>query len=324
MLPNGRDGGFIMFDRSKPVLVYLGGGVQGAAAIRAATARGLRVRALTRAPVRSPGENGAVEWVRADLDDPVSLRAASEGIAHAVVQVPTDRPETMQDHARAALGALAAAGARSFVLRLASASRPRPHAEPSFVGNHLVEEEARRVGLAFAIVRPTLYLDNLLKPSALDEIAHDGVLAPPIAAEQPVAWTCVDDVAAATLILLERAAMGGDHRIAGSLSLTGDALADRLSANLGWRVRYCAQPVDAFERDVAGALGEAAAKRIASKFRYFGADPRETDVILGAPLAAAPALADFVPTDVGAWLTRYRAAFVRAREERAQPGSSSR
>ena len=81
----------------------------------------------------------------------------------------------------------------------------------------MIEEAARASGIRFAIVRPTMYLDNLLKPSALAEIAKDGVFAPPIPASQRIAWTSADDCAEAALTLLERGAMGGrsPHRWSG-------------------------------------------------------------------------------------------------------------
>ncbi len=43
----------IPIDRSKPILVFLAGGVQGSAVVRAALARGLQVRALVRDRARA-------------------------------------------------------------------------------------------------------------------------------------------------------------------------------------------------------------------------------------------------------------------------------
>lgn len=40
--------------------------------------------------------------------------------------------------------------------------------------------------------------------------------------------------------------MGGDHRIAGPDSLTGDELAVRVSAGLDRTIRYSGQPLDEF------------------------------------------------------------------------------
>lgn len=206
-----------IFDPSEPiVLVYLAAGVQGSAVVRAALAHGLSVRALVRDRARAPSfPKDRVELAEGDLDDPASLRTASAGVTHTVLQIPTGPVETMADQARNAASASIAAGLRSVVLKLASASRPAPCAEPSFIGNALVEDALRQAGLAFASVRPTMYLDNLLKPSARSEIVGSGLFAPPIAATQRIAWTCVDDCARAAIELLVQGATG-DHRIAGA------------------------------------------------------------------------------------------------------------
>lgn len=189
----------IPLDSSRPlVLVYLAACVQGSAVVRAALARGYAVRALVRDRSRAQSVGlgqGHVEWAEADLDDADALRAASAGADHAVLQVPTGPADTMAARARNAAAASAAAGLRSVVLKLASASRPAPCGEPSFVGNAKVEAALRQAGLAFATVRPTMYLDNLLKPSARREIAEEGLFAPPIAAARRIAWTSADDCA---------------------------------------------------------------------------------------------------------------------------------
>lgn len=215
-----------MIDRSKPILVFLAAGAQGGAVARAAVARGLKVRALVRDRARAatlvaPG----VELAEGDLGDVPSLTASSTGIDHAVLQVPIGPAETMAMQAGNALAAFKAAGIKSFVLKLASASRPAPCEEPSFIANHMIDEAARTSGIDYAIVRPTMYLDNLLKPSALAEIMNDGVFAPPIPASQHIAWTSADDCAEAALMLLERGAMGGEP-----LSVSGGEHPHRKSA----------------------------------------------------------------------------------------------
>ncbi len=116
----------------------------------------------------------------------------------------------------------------------------------------MTEEAARVSGILFAIVRPTMYLDNLLKTSALAEIAKDGVFAPPIPASQHIAWTSADDCEAA-LTLLEHGA-------------TGDELAARVSAGLDGTIRYSGQPLDGFEGEVDTAMGAGVGLRVTSKF----------------------------------------------------------
>lgn len=300
-----------MIDTSKPILVFLAGGVQGGAVLRAARARGFKVRALVRdRPCAAALEAPGVELALGDLGDAASLAAASTGIDHAVLQVPIGPAATMTAQAERALAAFKAAGVKSFVLKLASASRPAaPCEEPSFVANQMIEDAARAFGLPFAIVRPTMYLDNLLKPSALAEIVGEGVFAPPIPASQRIAWTSVDDCAEAALTLLELGAMCGDHRIAGPESLTGDELAAGISAGLGRTIRYRGQPLDEFEREVDAAMGQGVGRRVASKFRYFAAYQPEAETILEQPFVPQSGLESFRPTDVESWVRAHRMKF---------------
>lgn len=297
---------------NKPiVLVFLAAGVQGSAVVRAALARGFSVRALVRDRSRIPGiPLPDVEWIEADLDNVDAMRAASAGIRHAVLQVPTGPADAMVKHARNAAVALCNAELHSMVLKLASASRPVPCTEPSFVGNSRVEGVLRDAGLAFATVRPTMYLDNLLKPSALREIIQDGVFAPPIPASQRIAWTSADDCARAAITLLERG-VTGDFRIAGMQSMDGAELAASIQAGLGLPVRYRAQPIEAFERDVDSVMGVGMGARIGSKFRYFASYPEEADAILAQPFKPYPELQGFEPLLVQRWVRMNRQSFLQ-------------
>jgi uncharacterized protein YbjT (DUF2867 family) len=176
----------------------------------------------------------------------------------------------------------------------------------------MIEGMVRQSGLPFAIVRPTLYLDNLLKPSARVEILEQGIFAPPIAASQRIAWTSADDCAEAAVTLLEQGVDGGDHRIAGPDSLTGDELAERIAAGLGRSVTYRAQPLDEFERDIDAAMGPGSGQRVASRFRYLAAHPHEAEAILAAPFEAQSGLEHFRPRDVETWVRQHRKDFLES------------
>lgn len=281
---------------SGPILVFLANGTQGGAVVRAAKRRGHDARAL----IRTRSDDGSADAVVGDLDDPASLVAAAQGCAHAVLQVPTDEQSVMVRQVRHALDALRHAGVRSIVLKLASASRPAPCAEPSFVANAAIEALVRGSGIPFAIVRPTMYLDNLLKPSTRADMAERGAFCPPIARGQRIAWTSADDCALAAIMLLEQDFYGGDHLVSGPESVTGEELASRLSAGLGKSITYHAEPLAVFERDVDAALGPGMGRRIASKFRYFRDYPDDADHILAA-VQEPGVLPGFTPTSIEAW-----------------------
>ena len=284
-----------------PILVFLANGVQGGAVVRAGSRRGHGMRALLRAATIADARPPGVDISLGDLEQPESLATACAGVAHIVLQVPTSAAPTMVRQANNAVLAARQAGVSSIILKLASASRPAPCSEPSFVANSAVEEVVRQSGIPFAIVRPTMYLDNLLKPSARAEIVRDGVFAPPIAVEQSIAWTSADDCAEAAILLLERGQYGGDHRVAGADSVQGRELAERLSAGLNRRLSYRAQDLATFEREVDASMGPGVGRAVASKFRYFRDHPADTDAILARPYEPAPPLEGFVPTSIENW-----------------------
>lgn len=296
---------------SGPLLVSLGNGVQGAAVVRAARRRGLAVRAMVRAGAATAALRAlGAEVVEADLDDAAAVHAASRGATHAVLQFPAGPGETTLARARLALAAARAARLQSLVLKLSSAPLPAPCPEPSLRTNAELVALARGAGLRCAIVWPTLYLDNLLKPAARTDIVAHGVFAPPIAAAQRIAWTSADACAEAALALLRHGTDGGCYRIAGVERLTGPELVQRLSAGLGRPVRYCAQSLDAFEREVDAALGAGQGRVVASKFRFFAEFPQQADALLAAPLQAQPGLEDFQPRSIDTWIAAHRQAFL--------------
>ncbi|WP_181315761.1 NmrA family NAD(P)-binding protein [Rhizobium sp. JAB6] len=297
-------------DQSQPILIYLAAGVQGSAVVRAARRRGFKVRALVRDRRRASALSAlGVELVEGDIRDAASLRAASVGIVHAVLQIPIGAQEDMRIQADNAISASLASGMTSVVLKLASASRPAPCAEPSFVANAMVEDVIRASSLPFAIIRPTMYLDNLLKPSARKDIVEHGIFAPPIAESQRIAWTSVDDCARAAVSLLERGITSGDYCIAGPESVDGNELVTRIRAGLGRRIAYRQQPLDAFERDVDAAMGPGTGRRVASKFRFFASHPEEANEMLAEPFKPRAGLEDFQPTGIEEWVRQHRAQF---------------
>lgn len=299
-------------DFSKPVLIYLANGVQGAAVARAALHHGLQVRGLVRNPAHASALKArGVQVVQADLFDPGSLVAASQGASSAIIQLPMGTGDEMCAQAAHAFNAAKIAGLSSVILKLASASRTEPCEEPSFVANAMVEDIARRSGLLSAIVRPTMYLDNLLKPQLCADLIERGIFAIPIAPHQRIAWTSTEDCAEAAIrLLIGSHASGGDYRIAGPEGLTGEAMAGRITAGLGRHVDFRSYPLDEFERDLDEVMGPGTGRQIASKFRYFATHRDDADAILAAPYSRTAELEGFVPTSVEAWIRRRRRTFL--------------
>ena len=99
-----------------------------------------------------------------------------------------------------------------------------------------VEELLFQSGLAYAIVQPAAYMQNVL--ANWPEIAATGVYRVPYAASTRLGMVDLADVAAAvTRILLEPALDGGVYELAGAEAYTQDEVAAHLAARLGRPVR---------------------------------------------------------------------------------------
>jgi uncharacterized protein YbjT (DUF2867 family) len=208
-----------------------------------------------------------------------------------------------------AIAAIKAAGVRGVVVKMASASPTTRTDEPGFAGNRIIEEKMRGSGLPFSIIRPTMYLDNLLRPETRAGIAGKGILVLPVSPAQQIAWTCADDAARAALALLDNEAFGVDCLISGPESVDGEGLARAFSEALKRDVKFQSLPLDALERQVDAAMGAGTGKRVSAKLRFFEAHPDEAERMLSPSFQPCRALSGFVPTAIPAWAADHRSSF---------------
>jgi uncharacterized protein YbjT (DUF2867 family) len=299
-----------MMSGEKQILVYLANGAQGGAMVRQALKRGYKVRALVRDPEKSEGlwDIGA-RLCAGDLEDPASLDKAHQGIDHVVLQMPPGAPSRIAALMDNAIAAIKAGGARGVVVKMASANPATRTDEPGFAANRIIEDKMRSSGLPFSIIRPTMYLDNLLRPETRAGIAGKGVLVLPISRAQQIAWTSADDAARAALALLDNAAFGHDCLISGSESVDGEGLACAFSQALKRDIKFQSLPLDALEREVDSATGAGVGKRVSAKLRFFEAHPDEAVRMLSPPFQPCRALSGFVPTAIHAWASDHRSSF---------------
>jgi uncharacterized protein YbjT (DUF2867 family) len=130
--------------------------------------RGHRVRVTARdlngAVARGLARRGA-EVVRADLDDPPSLRAAVEGV-DAVFAAGSPHQAGPQGETRHGINvaeALADVGAAHLVFS-SGAGAEQPTGVPVFDSKHAVEERIRALGLPHTVLAPTYFMENALHP----------------------------------------------------------------------------------------------------------------------------------------------------------------
>ncbi|MFJ2769018.1 SDR family oxidoreductase [Streptomyces sp. NPDC087300] len=287
-------------EHRKHVLVTGANGFQGGAVARLLAGQGHQVRGLVRdetkaaaAPV--PG----VTPFRGDLGSRQDLRAAFEGVTHAVVVMPLEYDlDVVTGYARDIADAAQEAGVRRLVY---NANTPIPEGTTPYAGFETRRRaaDALRAGpVPVVVVEPPVYLENLFSPWNGPALVNDGVLAYPLPAEQRVAWMSHDDLARVLARALDEDVPAGQIlRVGGADVLTGPELAAVFGQALGREIRYLPLDVDRFEAGLAQVIGAPGAAGVAGIYHYVGAG--DADGFL-AGTHSTPAT---VQTDLGVPLT---------------------
>jgi uncharacterized protein YbjT (DUF2867 family) len=267
---------------SPTVLVTGAAGAQGAAIAQAFAQAGWRVRGLARsaasaARVRSAG----VQPVIAAEGDAAALAAALNGVIAMVVTLPIDyRRGVREAWLTALLDAGRKAGVQRLVLNLAS--RPLPgHDRPVSASMRVMEAMALGSGIPTAVLRPTVYMENLLQDWALGGARERGVLAYPVPEDIRIAWISHRSLGAAAVAAATRAdAAGRGFDIGGPEELAGPEVAAMMGQALNRPVTYVNLAPAEFGSALNAVMGEPNGSDIGDLYEHLPAVPRamaETD-----------------------------------------------
>jgi len=230
------------------ILVTGATGTNGIELIKRLSTIGASVRGMVRHDRPADALPG-VEFVKADFNDPASIRRALEGVESAfLVTNSTERTEGQQ------LGFVEiarAAGLRHIVyLSQLHAARNSP---VRFLHYHAVVEEAiASSGMAFTNLRPNLYMQGLL--GFRSTIISEGRFFAP-AGDARVSIVDVRDIAAvAAVALTEEGHQGKTYDITGPEALTHGEMASQLSQALGKQIAFIDVP-ETVMRDALVGLG---------------------------------------------------------------------
>jgi uncharacterized protein YbjT (DUF2867 family) len=222
---------------TETVAVFSASGRPGLAQIRQLKARGYAVRAVSRH--RLPAFEG-LEVVAADLNDPASVSRACEGVDAVFFTSPTFTERDRGVEHAATLGEAArAAGVRRLVFNTTSWHPDRLIGVPSMDHCYLRTKALQDSGVPLTVVRPSLFMDNLLTNWVKPEMLRTGEFAYPHAEELEVSWICLDDVGMVmTETLADEAWEGQIIDIGGPETLRPGEVAEQLSAALGRPIVY--------------------------------------------------------------------------------------
>jgi uncharacterized protein YbjT (DUF2867 family) len=230
------------------ILVTGATGTVGSEVVRALRERAERTRALVRDPEKAarmlPSE---VELARGDLDDPGALAEAMEGIERLFLLAPVD--QRMVELEGKVLDAAKEAGVEH-VVKL-SVSHADPMADTFFARMHgQGERQLKSSGLAWTILRPTFFMQNL---QGLSGMVKSGTIYQP-AGDGRAGHVDVRDIAAvAAAALSEGGHEGKTYWITGPQDLSFHDIAKVFSDVTGKPVTYVDVPRDAAKQSITGA-----------------------------------------------------------------------
>lgn len=215
--------------KSKTVLVTGATGKQGGAVAHALLANGTGVRALTRnttsAAARAIVEAGA-SVVAGDFADPDSLIAAMRDV-DAVFAMTTPFEAGMEAETQqgiALVDAAAKAGVGHFVYT-SVASADQATGIPHFDSKYVVEQHLATTELAWTVIAPVYFMENLFFPQSLDAL-RSGVYAAPLPEHTLLQQIALADIGAFGAHVIEQR----DALVGQRIEIAGDELSSKTCA----------------------------------------------------------------------------------------------
>jgi uncharacterized protein YbjT (DUF2867 family) len=250
------------------ILVTGAAGKTGQAVIKALVARRQPVRALVHRDEQTQIAKslGAKEAIVGDMRDATTFRRAAQG-ARAIYHIcPNVSPEEIQI-GKTAIAAAREAGVERFVFH--SVMHPQTEAMTHHLNKLRVEEALFEPGLAYTIVQPSSYMQNVL--GGWKAIVERGVYTVPYTVEARMSMVDLYDVGqAAAVVLTEPGHLGATYELAGPEVLTQTQVAEILSRHLKRPVRAEQITIEAWTLQArASGMGEYQIETLLKMFRYY-------------------------------------------------------
>lgn len=280
------------------ILVTGAGGKTGQAVVCALARRGAAVRGLVRRAeqVAALEGLGAREAVVGDMRRPADWAVALRGVQSIYHICPNMDPD------EEAIGGMALAAARRAEVRhfvYHSVLHPQTEAMPHHWHKLRVEECILESGLAFTVLQPAAYMQNVL--AGWEMIVAQGAYRVPYGTQTRLGMVDLLDVAeVAATVLTETGYMGAMYELAGPDVLSQDAVAALLGAGLGRPVAVQVMSLSDWERQAReGGLGEYQIQTLLAMFHYydrygFWGNPRVLGWLLGRAPTSFAAFVDRV------------------------------
>ena len=225
----------------KTVTVFGASGRQGLAQVRQLLEHGFQVRAVTRSPDKfSQPQFESVAVTRADYNDLDSLVHACEGAYGVFFTHPMfEDAMHVNEHIGRVCEAARRAGVQRLVYNTSSWVPDTPCGEPNYDGNLERENLFAASGVPLTVIRPVIFMDNLLTHWVKPGLVNDGAYRYPHAPTMKANWICLDDVAKFMIASLDREDLVGERIVVGGpQALLPAEVADILSTALGTKIAF--------------------------------------------------------------------------------------
>jgi uncharacterized protein YbjT (DUF2867 family) len=226
--------------RLNMILITGGTGTSGQPIVQGLLDRGERVRALSRDPEKAARTLGDdVEIARGNFSDPASLEAAMEGVDRAMLIVASLPDQPAMESAFIDAAGRAGVG---YIVKF-SVIRPDVNSPMRFMRGHAqAEAKLKSSGIAWTMLRPTFFLQNLL---GLAHSAKRGTIHMDAGDGQTPFVDTRDIAAVAVTALTERGHEGKTYEITGPRAVGMADVAREISAVSGREVKYVNVPPEA-------------------------------------------------------------------------------
>jgi uncharacterized protein YbjT (DUF2867 family) len=285
---------------------------QGIPLVDALLRRGFRVSAgARRADAMRTTPFPDIPVVHADITDSATLEQAFAGQDALVMHLPFEF-----DRARAAaMGRTIAQGARNAGLKKIVFNTSCFIADhdldlSAHDGRRDIEGALEETGIPCVFIEPTVFMDNIIRVWTKPAILNQGVFAYPAAPGLKISWIALEDVAQYMAAALQTDRADGRHvAVGGPEALTGDEVAERLSAQIGKRIAFRSlDPID-FAANMSELVSGSRAiipgtpyEGMAKFYAYYNNQPVSPLVV---DPAATRRVLDVAPMPMSEWLKRW-------------------
>jgi uncharacterized protein YbjT (DUF2867 family) len=251
-----------------------------------------------------------VPVVHADIDDEESLVRAMDGQDALAMHLPFEFDRARAAGFGARIGAAARrSGLRKIVFNTSCFVADHDLGLSAHDGRRDIERAIEESGAAYVIVRPVVFMDNMIRIWSKPSIVNASVFAYPAGETLRISWICLEDVAAYMAAALGRDELTAEKiLVGGPETLVGAQVAERLSAAAGRPIRFQSLTPDEFASKmsllVTGSPDvepHGMYDRMAQFYRWYNAQPVSP---LAVDLAPALAKLPITPTDLATWARR--------------------